>query len=662
MERLRVDCCTNFFKLFKITGFVSASANNKRNKALLNFLIYPGVIISALIITACGPLEDPIYEHAPSLVGEALPPKPTIEPRDTRHLLWGDLHIHTSLSYDAYVMGARVLPEDAYNFAKGKVIDHALGYPVQISAPLDFAAVTDHAEYLGVARAIELNGGRDERQLEELHRNGSTLAYTWHYMKTLITKMADREKREELVGLKEQRPYSLAAWQQVMAAADQHNEPGRFTAFVGFEWSSLVNGENLHRNVIYKSSLAPDFPFSARESKDPYDLWSALDGERESLGLDVIAIPHNGNVSNGKMYGDLDFNGKPFDDRYAEMRLRNEPISEIFQIKGSSESHPMLSPDDEFANFELFDQRLRAGGGLNEPRGGYTREALKTGIKMAQQDRVNPYRIGVIGSSDSHNGTTPVEEHKAHGKLPMLDGSPTIRLRNRLLVPDGMARGSDWSAQGLAAVWAKANTRESIFEALRSRETYATSGPRIAVRFFAGWQYPENLLQQSDMLDVAYRGGVPMGGELLAGGNRQSPVFVVWADKDSMGANLDRIQIIKGWVDTSGQSHEHIYNVAASDGRVPGPKGQLRAVGNTVDIDRASYENSIGNESLSTLWTDPDFDPSQHAFYYARVIEIPTPRWSSYDAALLQQPVQAPAYLQERAVTSAIWYVPVDAD
>lgn len=374
--------------------------------------------------------------------------------------------------------------------------------------------------------------------------------------------------------------------------------------------------------------------------------------------MDVIAIPHNGNVSNGKMYGALDFNGEPFDDRYAEKRLRNEPISEIFQIKGSSETHPLLSPDDEFAGFELFDQRLRAGGGINEPMGGYTREALKTGIAMAAQGRVNPYRIGVIGSSDSHNGTTPVEEHKAHGKMPMLDGSPTVRLRNRLLVPDGMARGSDWSAQGLAAVWATANTRESIFNALRSRETYATSGPRIALRFFAGWQYPDNLLQQSDMLDIAYRDGVPMGGELLADGSGQSPVFVVWADKDASGANLDRIQIIKSWVDSAGQSHEQIYNVAASDGREPDPQGRLQAVGNTVDVENARYENSIGTQSLSSLWRDPDFDPAQRALYYARVIEIPTPRWNSYDAALLKQTVEAPGYLQERAVSSAIWIVP----
>lgn len=420
----------------------------------------------------------------------------------------------------------------------------------------------------------------------------------------------------------------------------------------------MIGGQNLHRNVIYRDTHVPELPFSSLHSNNPEDLWDALDAQREQ-GMQVMAIPHNGNISNGLMYDQVQFDGATLTDDYSAQRRRNEPISEILQIKGTSETHPLLSPEDEFADFELVTEQINAAGDFSEPRGSYARDALRLGLEFSHSEGFNPYKFGVIGSSDSHNASSSVQESQHHGKLPVMDGTAGLRLGAALMLPDQYLRQRRWGSAGLAAVWAQENTREAIFDALVRRETYATSGPRIGLRFFGGFEYPEDLLTRPQWLESAYRQGVPMGGELVASGaNSTAPTFAVSAGMDPQGAQLDRLQIVKGWVDTSGVSHERVYDVAASPGRSRDAAGRFAPVGNSVDIPTASYRNTIGTPQLSALWRDPDFDPSAEAFYYARAIEIPTPRWSTYDAMKLGIPAPQPATLQERAISSAIWYRP----
>lgn len=595
---------------------------------------------------ACSPAPDPGL--FPAYNSERAQPPAELPERASnpeRSLFWGDLHIHTSLSTDAFTMGVRALPDDAYTFAKGGEIEHAAGYGIRISRPLDFAAVTDHAEYLGVVRALNPDLPLSQRSLRTRLLNDGRLRNTIAYLRSVLGFDLKAVEVENAEGL------SRRAWQQVIDAAERHYQPGRFTSFIGYEWSSMPESRNLHRNVIYRGSQVPELPFSAVDSEDPRDLWTALERQRDA-GMAVMAIPHNGNVSGGLMYDRVAFDGSALDADYAARRMANEPISEIFQVKGSSETHPQLSPEDAFAGFEIYDQLLSAKSVFAEPRGAYVRNALRTGIEFGHSEGFNPYRFGVIGSSDGHNASSPVEENNYHGKLPLLDGSAAIRLGQTYFLPDERL-GKHWSAAGLAAVWAEENTRESLFDAMVRKETYATSGPRIRLRFFGGWNYPGNLPERDDRIALAEHSGVPMGGELPASGAR-APSFAVWASKDPEGANLDRIQIIKGWVDASGSSHEKIYDVALSGDRQSGDE----PVGNTVDVAEARYDNSIGDTQLMAVWVDPDFDVDQQAFYYARVIEIPTPRWTTFDARTLGVEAPAPAFIQERAVSSAIWYQP----
>lgn len=602
------------------------------------------------LLVGCQPVDDPsLFAEVSQRAQrpEALKPQ---EPNPLNNVYFGDLHIHTSYSTDAFTMGVRGLPDDAYNYAKGEVIDHPLGFPIQIRQPLDFAAVTDHAEYLGVVRAMDPPMILNERSMRERLIEDGPLLNTLTFLRiATFFSLGDVDTAEAT-------PISKATWGATIDSAERHNEPGRFSAFIGYEWSSMPNDQNLHRNVIYRGNQIPELPFSSLESEDPRDLWTQLEQEREQ-GMDNIAIPHNGNLSDGRMYSESTFSGEPISIKYAQRRMQNEPISELFQVKGASETHPALSPDDPFANFDIVNQMLSNEVRDSEPKGSYVRDALKTGLRLERNLEFNPYQFGVIGSSDGHTASSPVEEDNYTGKLPLLDGSAAIRMGEAYLLLDERNPSSEWGAAGVAAVWAPENSREALFDAMRNKETYATSGPRITLRFFAAPAFPEDLLERGDWIGDAYELGVPMGGELKAADT--SPTFVVAASKDALGANLDRIQIIKGWIDPEGATHEKIYDVALSPNR--GLKGSSLtpgAVGNTVDIAEASYTNAIGSAQLSAQWKDPDYEPSQSAFYYARVLEIPTPRWSTYDAKTLGVTAPEPSSHQERAVSSAIWVQP----
>jgi len=634
---------------------------------MMIFLRRAGVTIAILLVaaglffraTACVKVDDPSLLPAFD-AAQALPPppKPQIEPNPERNLFFGDLHIHTALSADAYTFGVRAMPDDAYVFARGGTIEHGAGYPIRIDRPLDFAAVTDHSETIGIVRASNPDLPLTRRPLRDLLLNGTRfdIQRAWAGSITGIdTAFSRPENGIDVI---------RSAWKHVIEAAERHNRPGEFTSFIGYEWSSGKNRGHLHRNVIYRGSSAPDLPFSSADSPDPEGLWAAL-AEQSTQGMVAMSIPHNPNLSNGSAYEPNTFEGGALDANYAERRNRWERVSEILQVKGGSETHPILSTEDEFADFEIHHMRFGfgAGGTAEEElailKGSYARAALRAGLEFSSERGFNPFRFGVIGSSDSHNASSTPNESSHHGKLPMLDGSAAIRLGTALLLRGSVLPATQWGSGGLAAIWAEENTRASLFDSLYRRETYATSGPRIALRFFGGWSLEDDLAGAEDAVARAYAQGVPMGGDLPARGGASAPRFAVWAGMDPEGAHLDRIQIVKGWVDSNGESHERIYDVAASDERTPAAgSNQVAALPSTVDLSTASYTNSVGATWLGSVWEDPDFDPLAPAFYYARVLEITTPRWSTFDAVRLGVAPPEPSTLQERAVSSAIWYSP----
>ena len=562
-------------------------------------------LMAPLLWAGCGPVEDPSLHPAfdPS---RAVPPpeKPVIPPNPDRNLFWGDLHIHTSLSTDAFIMGVRALPDDAYTFARGGEIEHGAGYGIRIGRPLDFAAVTDHSEFLGVVRHMDPELPFSTRSLRRRLTEDSPLRTVLAFARTMRDfdpKNIQAEGAEEI---------SLAAWQQIIESAERNYRPGQFATFIGYEWSAMPNRMNLHRNVIYRGREVPRLPYSSVNSMDPRDLWTVLEKER-AAGMANFAIPHNGNVSGGLMYDDVAYDGSAMDAEYAERRMRNEPISEIFQVKGASETHPQLSPDDGFADFEILDTILSSEEVFSEPKGSYARDALRVGIEMQHREQWNPYRFGVIGSSDSHNASSAVEEDNFHGKLPMFDGSAGIRMGKSMPLPEKFRVARRWGAAGLAAVWSESNTRESLFDAMVRKETFATSGPRIRVRFFGGWGYPADLPLKADRIARAEAAGVPMGGDLPpSDGN--APTFAVWATSDPVGANLDRIQIVKGWVDRDGASQERLYDVSLSGNREPdADTGVVPAVGTTVHVASASYEKHD--------WSAAAFDGLDRSGFRSRV-------------------------------------------
>ena len=617
-----------------------------------------GLLLLAALLAAyfsLSPIEDP------SLKGPEPNEPMTAEPAQAQgeqRVYWGDLHIHTSLSSDAFTMGVSAVPDDVYRFAKGATIEHGAGYPVTIARPLDFAAVTDHAEYLGQAKLSGLDVPTTRQRLADLlsNENRLTITQAWWEIMSLIR---ENGFKLDLEGVDP--AINKSAWEEIVAAAEQHYEPGVFTTFPGWEWSADAGdvGTHLHRNVIYGGDDLPEIPFSAIDGPTPPDLWAFLRSERAN-GRRVMAIPHNPNLSEGMAYRITGSSGERITELSPADRSILEPISEILQIKGSSDTHPLLSSLDEFADFEIAGTVPGREMTLTSVKGAYARDALRGGISMAHSEGFNALKFGVIGSSDSHNATSPSDEKGYTGKLPMMDGSAGLRTGAAGIGLDKMTPARKWGSGGLAAVWAPENTREALFDAMQRRETFATSGPRITVSLFGGWGFPDGsaIAPDVDALGRAY--GVPMGGDLpLAPGVELAPEFIAVAQRDPIGANLDRIQMIKGWVDADGTSHEVIFDLAWSDDRIVDPDtGKLSSVGSTVDPQTATYTNEIGAPQLSAQWRDPDFDAGQEVFYYLRVLEIPTPRWSTYDALQLGMEPMDPVAIQERAISSAIWYQP----
>jgi hypothetical protein len=596
-----------------------------------------------------------------------------------RELLWGDTHVHTSNSFDAFPRGNQSADVDtAYRYAKGLPVVHPYHRArIRIQEKLDFLVIADHAEFLGVMRTV-YNSGIPEHGLnsDELKQKDSMEkliresidSNTFYRVMMRIAKLYDGDpvnsaKTTELYqeAIPNSRLMARTAWEEAADLADKHNVPGKFTAMIGWEWSPIPGGANLHRVVFTDADAqtAKTFrPFDTGDSAYPQDLWNWLEDVSQSTNAEFIAIPHNSNISKGYMFPVTTIKDVPVDAEYARLRAKWEPVAEVTQIKGDSETISSLSPNDEFADFETYAYHIQAKNeGYNALQGDYLRSGLRRGLKLEQALGTNPYKLGMIGSTDAHTGMASAEEQNFHGKMAR-DGTPERKLIN----PDRPDATSGWAmaAQGLAAVWADYNDRTSIMQAFKRREVYATSGPRIYLRVFGGWDFNKRDLNHKSYPTNGYTKGVPMGGDLPERKGTNPPSFLIHAGSDSKGANLDRVQVIKGWVDSQGQSFEKVYDVAwAGEDRL-GVGKKLAAIGNTVNLETATYTNSIGAPLLSTVWRDPDFKPELSAFYYVRVIEIPTPRHALADALALGmvKPDRGPAVIQERAYSSPIWYAP----
>ena len=567
---------------------------------------------------------------------------------EAKNAYFGDLHVHTRYSFDAYLFGTLTSPDDAYRFAKGEAIQHAGGFDIQLDRPLDFYAVTDHAFYLGMFWAWR-DPSHPDAEDEGIQRcaYATTHAERGAAFRDCFSILADKGRRED----------SLSAWRDIQAAAGRHNDPGTFTTFIGYEYTSSRDG-NLHRNVFYRGSKAPVLPFSRLDSLNPEELWAWMDEQREQ-GIDAIAIPHNANGSNGNMFELVTFEGDAIDAAYAEQRMRNEPLVEITQIKGTSDTHPFLSPNDEWADFEIFPYQI-ATWAKSWPQGSYVREAWLNGLAMEANDGFNPYRFGIVGASDTHNSGERFDEDKYVSKVGMLDSEPV----NRGSVPvseDGGFRevyNRFFGASGLAGVWASENTREAIFDSFRRKETFATTGPRMKVRLVAGY-FDDSLADAPDLLEQATRQGVVQGGELQLK-QKEAPAFLAWATADPVGTRLQRLQVVKGW-SADGRSHERVYDVACSDGlQVDAQTHRCPDNGAEVNLDDCSITPDVGARELRSLWQDPDFSPDNRAFYYVRVLENPTCRWSTWDALRAGTAPRADLArtIQERAWTSPVWTMP----
>ena len=568
-----------------------------------------------------------------------------------KNAYFGDLHLHTGYSMDAFAMSVRTTPEDSYRYAMGETVEY-MGKPQKRRAPLDFLAVTDHAEYLGVVRdTIDPNGPFAKSEWYTA-MTSSDPAVSAASFKKLIGSTIVNKPLPEFSDPKVLR----SAWEKYEAIADQYNKPGQFTAFVGFEWTSAPEAQNLHRCVIF-ADKGPVIPYTAFESVDPEDLWRYLEQQRK-LGLEVIAVPHNGNASNGLMFSVRDMSGKPLTRDYAERRMANEPLAEIIQGKGQSDTSLSLSPNDEFANFEMWTYLIGTDIKAKSATGSYMRQAYGVGQELQEKLGVNPFKYGIEAGTDFHSGISSTEASNYPGSHGNQDSDPKAVISATTSI--GGEPPTTIGSGGLTGVWAEENTRKALFAAMKRKETFGTSGVRVKVRMFAGWDYPKDMTQKADWVKAAYDGGVPMGGDLPAHNGAGAPTFAVHALKDPNSGNLDRIQIVK-IATKNGKSEEKVVDVVWSGDRKPDAKtGKVPAVGNTVDVKTATYTNSIGATELVGEWTDPAFDPAASATYYARVLEIPTPRWSTYWAAKLELPPNpnVAATVQQRAWTSPIWYTP----
>ena len=582
---------------------------------------------------------------------------------DERRLLWGDTHLHSNVSADAFTLGSRLGPDQAYRFAMGLPVTNELGQTARLHAPLDFLAVTDHAEYHGVFPLLEkrdsqLEGWPLGEQMADLLQAGKNIE---------LAKLFSDAIQSSEPELRTPRPLVESAWQSSIKAADAAYTPGVFTTLIGYEWTSMVTGDNLHRVVLFRDSWERTrqvIPFSAQDSTDPEALWSALAEYEATTGGRVMAIPHNGNLSNGRMFSPIRNNGTAFDRDYAEQRRYWEPLYEMTQVKGDSETHPALSPADPFADFETWDDGNITLTTPKEPDMlpfEYARSALGLGLAHRERLGLNPFDFGMIGASDIHTALSTTEEDNYFGKF-IHDGPAPGR--SSLKMAGQLQQIWRMVSSGLAGVWAAQNTREAIFDAMLRKEVYATTGSRIRVRFFAGWEFDESTLQDSQWAVKGYAQGVPMGSQLPAAQDPSlAPTLMIKAQKDPNAAHLDRIQVVKGWLDSDGEHQEKVYDVVASGDRPRNlATGLFEPVKDTTDLATASYSNAEGAAQLEGVWRDPDFDAQQAAFYYVRVLEIPTPRWTSFDAVRFEENRVAgdTGKLQERAYTSAVWYYPKD--
>jgi hypothetical protein len=648
--------------------------SNLRKSVLVQVAL--AIILPGAVLAQDSPMPES-YEKALAEKYKGKSYSPYAKRDFPNELLWGDSHLHTGISFDAGTAGCMLLPEDAYRFAKGEEVESSYGIPVRLSRPLDWLAVTDHTDnmgfitdmFAGKSKILTNPQGKDwhDRLKEADKEEKAKIAY--EIIKALmVTKTFPQE-----IYYGVDSPGYKSTWERIVNAADQHNDPGNFTALIGYEWTSTGEGNNLHRNVLYRDGgdkalqVLPFTTVAPLGSLDPMDLWKWMAAYERKTGGQVLALAHNGNLSNGLMFPvDAQYTGRKLDKKYVQERIRWEPLYEITQIKGDGEAHPLLSPTDEFADYDWDFGNIVPGNMVVAKEDHmlareYAREALKNGLLLEKKFGTNPYKIGFMGATDSHTGLATAQEDNFFGKHSGYEPDPS-RMEH-LFMQSTRGKMMSWGqvASGLGAVWAMDNTREAIFDAMQRKEVYGTTGSRIRVRFFGGWDFVETDLMSREPAFAGYQKGVPMGGDLEKNDEKKSPSFMVYALRDPIGGNLDRIQMIKGWLDKDGKTHERVYDVAVSDGRKIGKDGRCETpVGNTVDAATASFKNTIGDSELAVVWADPDFDPGQKVFYYARVIEIPTPRWTTIDAFRfgIQIPEGAPVSTQERAYTSPIWYTP----
>ncbi len=639
--------------------------------------LLPVSIVALSILASAAMAQDRAGLGGGTDVLKGRPYSPYADRAFPTQVWFGDTHVHTGLSADAGGAGTTIMPRDAYRFARGEQVLSNSGQPVKLSRPYDFFMITDHSDAVGAISDIikgtpNVLADPSGRQYHEDFNAGGDVAA--EAMWRMIGEFAQGTLSPEL-NYQPGNPAFDRVWDDTMAAAEEYNDPGIFTTFIAFEWTSLEMGNNLHRNVIFRDGIeragqvVPYTTTPPQGSNNPRDLWNWMKAYEDLTGGDVTAIPHNGNLSNGMMFPLVDnfADGEPaLDPRYAELRHEFERIYEVTQPKGDGEAHPALSPDDEFADFETWDWGnldLSEAKTAEMMHGEYVRQGLARGMKLEQELGFNPFKIGLVGATDIHTGLSSIEEDNFFGKYatyePNEHRADHVADKNDDL---GISYKSwQYNAAGVTAVWADSNSRGAIFDAMERREVYATTGPRLRVRLFGGWEFEPEMAFRRDLATLGYGLGVPMGGDIRpAPEGADGPGFLVYAMRDPMGANLDRVQIVKGWVDAEGESHEKVYDVAWSDNREQGADGKLPPVGDTVDLSIPSWTNTIGSAELGTVWQDPDFDPSLSAFYYARVIEIPTPRWTAYDAVKfgIDFPEEVPLKTTERAYTSPIWYTP----